>query len=296
MSSLILKLQSDLINEDKKLSEILATTYLIAKKLNRDDFANWIKLEINGYDDENNFPPYRQIRGILKGFNPYHGWQYIVFPNKVMEDNYSVTYENQPIGELEELLKCDAKQELYRPLPSQFLSLVNGSCTKIALFFDRNSVKHILISVRQILLDWTLALEKEGILGDDMVFTTEETYKAKEVSSPNVYNITNHFNGNTNYQNEAFQSIQNQTNGFDLGQLKDVYGLIVENMDKLNLAEEKYNLLKSELATFKTELDKDSHNPSLILQCLNSMKNIIEGATGSIIGETILHSLRLLGC
>ena len=46
----------------------------------------------------------------------------------------------------------------------------------------------------------------------------------------------------------------------------------------------------------KAELDKDLQNPSLIQRCLNSIKNIIEGATGSIVEETIMHSLRLLGC
>lgn len=298
MNSLILKLQSDLMNQDKKLSEILATAYLIAKKLNKEEFACWIKNEINGYasEDKKDFPQYRQVVGILKGFNPYVGWQYIVIPNKEIEDNFTVTYENQAIGELEELLGYDVEQELYRPLPSKFLSYLSGSCTKAALFFDRNSIKHILITVRQILLDWTLALEKEGILGNEMIFTKEEADKAQIVSTPNVYNITNHFNGNTNYQNEAIHSFQTQINEFDVKQAKDIYELIVQNIDKLDLEQDKYSLLKSELQIIKNELEKEGQNPSIIKQSLQVIKNIIVNAAGNVVGQAILHSLNLLGC
>ena len=72
--------------------------------------------------------------------------------------------------------------------------------------------------------------------------------------------------------------------------------LIFNNINKIGLDEERISLLEKEMQTLKIELEKEAHNPSLIQQSLQSIKNIIEGATGSIVGQAIMYSLNLLGC
>ncbi|WP_196595836.1 hypothetical protein [Pectinatus frisingensis] len=52
---------------------------IVAKKLNLNDFENWIRNEMDGYPAKSVIPNYREVYGVCKYFNPYHGWQDVIF-------------------------------------------------------------------------------------------------------------------------------------------------------------------------------------------------------------------------
>ena len=53
MSSIIQEIQQDIIEESVSLSSILRKFFLVVKKLELQEFENWIESELNGYDDKN---------------------------------------------------------------------------------------------------------------------------------------------------------------------------------------------------------------------------------------------------
>ena len=44
----------------------------------------------------------------------------------------------------------------------------------------------MLVTVRNILIDWTVQLKKKGIKGENMKFLKEDVKKAKKINQPNI--------------------------------------------------------------------------------------------------------------
>ena len=79
--------------------------------------------------------------------------------------------------------------------------------------FMAAKVTSILQIVRKLILDWALKLEKEGILGENLVFSSEEQSKVKDV--PSIQIIINGNVSNSNLSgilNNSVSSVQTQRN------------------------------------------------------------------------------------
>ncbi|MEO0541525.1 MAG: hypothetical protein AAFZ80_11770, partial [Cyanobacteria bacterium P01_A01_bin.105] len=77
MNSLVLELQRDALDSSISVLDILRKAYVVARKLDIEQFQKWIELELNGYN-EHSIPDYRSVKGQLRAWNPYHGWHPIV--------------------------------------------------------------------------------------------------------------------------------------------------------------------------------------------------------------------------
>lgn len=79
MKSIIIELQSLASDNNCPLSTLLRKSLIVATKLNLIDFKKWINDELNGYDQKNEIPTYREVTGELKTWNPYNGiWMPII--------------------------------------------------------------------------------------------------------------------------------------------------------------------------------------------------------------------------
>lgn len=186
MSDIVIELQKDLVNTSKKLSEILPKAYLIAEKLKLNDFSAWVKREMNGYSDEDEYPVYRQIRGVVKCQKPFYGWEKLIFQDEKLEKQTSLIKNNQSISALENLLsERNENIDFSMPLPSSFSNLLNPPLP-CAVFIDASQITGIITQVRTRLLDWILELEKNGIKGENMEFLEEDIKKAQGLNQPQV--------------------------------------------------------------------------------------------------------------
>jgi AbiTii len=172
MSSLVRDLQRDILNSSKSTTEILRTAKLISAKLGLTDISEFIDAELNGYKSTNKpVPDYRYTAGgTLHVHNPVRGWQ---MAGNVQE-SYSLAF---PISEIESLSKG---QQCHFPPPShipvQGLGggnyMVNQWSQRIVI--SSNQLTRILEAVKNEILNWTVELEKRGILGEDMGFDEQE--------------------------------------------------------------------------------------------------------------------------
>lgn len=177
MSSLVLELQADALDPSVSVLNLLRKALVVAKKLNVQEFQTWIELELAGYDDTP-IPDYRSIRGQLRGWNPYHGWQPITTNQQNLEEFYEslchCQVRRQSISELVALINSEHK-ELYLQLPFQVESfLVSTVGTSVKIGISRASVQAIVEAVRDVILRWVLKLEEDGITGEGMTFSGEE--------------------------------------------------------------------------------------------------------------------------
>lgn len=192
MKSLVLELQREAMNPDSRLSDVLRKAIVVATKLKIQDLRVWVELELKGYSNDEKIPSYRKVNGTLKAWNPYNGWIPVIVRHSEVSEMLSNRKIAQPISELESLVHHkDEGGVLQVPLPHDWIMKIFADSKEFrlgmvpTLIVDRSQLVGILDAVRNEILNWSLALEGQGILGDGMSFSIEEVEKAKSTT----YNI-----------------------------------------------------------------------------------------------------------
>lgn len=181
MCSLVRELQRDALNPSTSILFLLRKALVVAKKLNIKEFQDWVEKELNGYPNELELPKYRFMFGELKAFNPYIGWIPVEIPLQI-HDLVSKISVNQPISQIESLIvnTKDRKSRLVTMPPGleDFLRRFEDIDYEIKIHIDRSQVHRVLEAVRDVVLNWSLKLEEDGILGEGISFSQEEKHIA----------------------------------------------------------------------------------------------------------------------
>lgn len=191
-NSPVLELQALAKNRDSDIIEVLLTAKMIAVKLGLKDLSEWMEYEIDGYPGGVDVPDYRKGQGIIRFWNPYHGWQNLQFrnvPADVITTIQTFTID-ESISSMQGIETEDGMLRLV--IPPNLVELLftrQEIPTEICWFFSANKLKHIVTTVRNKILNWSLELESQGIFGDGLLFTQKE----RDVAPLTVYN-TNIFN------------------------------------------------------------------------------------------------------
>ena len=196
MSSLVLELQRDAMNSTVPVTDLLRKAYVVAVKLNLPKFREWIEYEQNGYTETKLAPDYRIVHGIPRVRNPYHGYQPFHIQDPGIANTASKACFNNPLSEIEALAN-DPRDETHIPTmyPNEMRKfLMRGMSIPLepSLHIGKTQFGNIVHAVRNAILTWSLELEKDGILGNDLSFSHEEkqvaSAKADELAQ--VVNIT----------------------------------------------------------------------------------------------------------
>jgi len=188
MASMVLDLQAAALDPNRRVSDLLRTVLLVATKLDIGEFRDWANRELRGYGNSDTVPPYRHVRGQLRAHNPYHGWVPVMLEDTAMHEKLSVRPIGQAVSELEDLYYSDRKDgTLQVPLQHDWLRKVFGHTEAFALgmvptlLVDRSTIVGIIDAIRNVVLSWTLYLERNGILGTAKTFSQQEVAIAKTV-------------------------------------------------------------------------------------------------------------------
>jgi hypothetical protein len=188
--SLVLELQELASNSSNDIRDLLRKALLVATKLKVDDFRDWIECELNGYGDRD-VPDYRTTRAELKAFNPYRGYIPFLIKDDNLYDKVTQVELRESISSLVSLLDKDTGEggrHLMIPFSNQmkmFLTEGQDVYMEPIRFIGSNIIARIIDAVRTMILDWSLKLESEGILGAGLSFSEEEKQKAS--NSPQIH-------------------------------------------------------------------------------------------------------------
>jgi hypothetical protein len=194
--SIVLQLQILATDKVNDISDLLRKALLVARKLGLDEFRQWIERELNGYDGNVDVPDYRKARAELRLKNPVHGLIPIYISDQRYTDALCNVELRDPIDNLQSLVTTLTKEGSYINVPLShkeevFLLESQGDFGRLPPVrkLSPNQASLVIGAVRTRILEWSLELESQGILGDGLVFSKEEKAKAILTPSINIHNF-----------------------------------------------------------------------------------------------------------
>ncbi|MEN4982205.1 hypothetical protein [Acinetobacter modestus] len=228
--SVVLQLQALASDPTSNVEELLNKALVVARKLKIKQFRKWCEMELEGYAPEK-IPNYRKFKGQLKVFNPYYGIQPFIIPSE-LDEVITLIEIPQPIGNIINLLNQDTetfRKQLSNDQISILIELQNTFAPlEPRVIFYRTELMSIITKIRNIILNWSLQLEEDGILGEGFMFSEKEKEAAMSVNHFNIQNM---------------QGVVGSVSG----------GSTINQNNQLNIKENEFNTLAKYLMQNKVE-------------------------------------------
>ncbi len=295
--NIITDLQEDIL-KGEDIIKLLRKAFLISKKLELNDFNDWIKLELKGYMgcSINQIPNYRILNTELKcnskqmalgGICDISNMSIFGLPDDLIDPLTKVPYVDS-ISQL--LILTDTDNEFIKikldnkteHLLNQYIMENNGSLptyssiTEIYRLSTINQIKDIIEQVKNELLFWTSKLEEKGIEGSDYNFSEDEIKKAKTIN----YN----FNFYNNSINTNIQINQNVYKTQITKDLKNINQILANN----NIEEKIKQNISDNIVKINCELNKQSPNTTIMEKLTQNILELIRQITITSIVELLM--------
>ena len=292
MNSLVLELQKDALDKNTKVVDLLRKAFVVSKKLGITKIEKWLENELNGYPSNSNIPDYRTVYGQIKVWNPYQGWQFLNFRDPKKAEILSKRKINQSIGELDSIVENNKNVDLQVPFSQENINKIMKSMNTPlhpVLFISYTEVIKILNVVRNTVLNWSLQLEKEGIMGEGMSFSKKE----KQISDKATYQITNYIGSmqNSQIQQDSSGAIQKLNIEININNLLAFIAELNKSIDKLDLEQSKKQKLITEISTIESQASSPKPKKKIIFESLKTLRTILEGIVGNVIAAGLLSKL-----
>ena len=290
MSQIVIELQKEALNPLTRVSDLLRKALVVARKLDLKEFEEWILQELNGYQGAaKDVPSYRLLNGNVRVWNPYHGWQPFRFSDAKFNETVSKAYLPQPIVEVETMAQEAKKESIVVTLEPRIEEIITKSMDiplEPGLMLSKSQLYGVVETVRNVILEWSLRLEKQGILGEGMTFSEKEKNAASAVN----FNIQNMYH--SQIQADTQHSAQTMTiQNLDLEEVKEVIQKLKQNIDQFGLDHARRSELLADVHTIEPQLSSSNPKKSIISEGLLSIRNILEGAVGSMIATGLLTQI-----
>lgn len=199
MSSFVVDLQNEITDPNCDIINVLRKAHLIAAKLKLTEFDAWIQGELGGYSyrETDSIPEYRKVKGVLKALNPYQGWIPAQCADDELEKAICERKLWQSIAELKELYNQSKSGVILFQFPAgqaEFIAKMFDTPVpmQFALHISTHYIKSIEEQIKNCLLEWTIRLEAEGIVGEGLLFSDSEKKRAQSIPQ-----TINNYYGNT---------------------------------------------------------------------------------------------------
>ena len=299
MSSIVLDLQNEITKPDCDTVNVLRKAHLIASKLQLSEFDSWIQNELKGYSYKatDEIPNYRSVKGVLKAFNPYQGWIPAMCPNNEIEKKICERKIWQSIGELQELYnQSQSSGTVLFQFPAEQMEVIASLFDtplpmQYALHISVHLIKEIIEQTKNCLLEWTIKLEAEGIIGENMQFNAIEKERAQGIPQ-----TINNFYGNANVINSAVDHSaiivgDGNTIHFTYEAADRAVSEIESSIEKENLSNDDKETVMEMLAEIKDKISQEK-KPNIIKAALSGLKDFLIGIGASATVAVIQAKMR----
>ena len=290
MSSLVLELQRDAMDEHKSVVSLLQKARAVSGKLNVLTIKDWIEHELEGYPNGADVPSYREVVGQLVCANPYGGYITINVENAEVRKLFTTRRAGEPLPALLDLISsdCSSRKILMSYLPEQadIITSMMANPQEPFLSVEFSVIRRIIASVRTRILDFAIDLETQGILGEGMAFSNDEKERASHISyTLNIENMTG-----SQIQQGTTSSTQSYSQSLDIAGLSSFTEKLLASVGDISSSVDREQI-RSDLETVQSQLRAPNPRIGIVRECLLSVKTILEGAAGSIVSTMYLPFL-----
>lgn len=293
MLPLILQIQQDVLDNKMPITSALMKAKLACSKLGLAEFGAWVDNELNGYMDKvvTELPEYRKLHGTSEAYSPFQGWQPIIFATSKVETACSFAPVGMTISAIEASLrdtKSDGWFEFPYPtgLANKMRKAMSWGDASLRLRIPVPAVTNIVHAVRNILLEWTIKMEKEGVLGEGLAFSQSDREKSASATAQTI---------NTFHINNVGALVQTAENSVVQGGVDSTFKLIGGVRDLLtqldralpgsDLPDNVQETANETLAELRAATNDPAPDIGRVRRGLGSLKRIMEEATGHLVAS-----------
>jgi hypothetical protein len=287
---LIEEIQGEALDASAAVGALLRKVKLAAAKLKLSRIEQWVDHELKGYSGAE-LPKYRILKGALRVWDEYHGWQ-PVGGDPEMLNLLSTVRIGESIASLEALVKSGKGGYLATMSPDQLAiisKVTNSHVARAGVDISKGAVTHIIESVRTLILEWAIALENEGIMGEGLSFTNEERSKAQNSSVAIHIESIGTFTGNMGAGNISGDITSAPMN---VEKVRNLVSQIRSQAD--TLANEGVEATALTAALEKIEGHLAKADETLLRKALGELHSILTKAAGGLVSTgalTLLHQI-----
>lgn len=289
MTALIQELIAGAISPTANISHLLRMAKVAAVKLKQDDARSWIDSELEGYKcTGRELPPYRQLHGSLKMWNPYHGMIPVNFSSGKHEEvlTFAPIFQSLPSIEADVPAVGKGGGLQYSLEQNRINYIIESTKTKLqpSLHLSPGQIYGIIEAVKDLVLNWALELDKQGILGEGMTFSVEDEKNATPVTQTIIaQNIGFLGTASTN----ASVSVEQRSSGPQQIDQRKLGDFLSQTRQALPLLPESIKNDVEDTLVRIADAKTDGETRGL----LASIRPTLEGASGNLVASGILGLL-----
>ena len=164
--------------------------------------------------------------------------------------------------------------------------------TNYSLHVSLHVLKAIVQQVQNCLFEWTIRLEKEGIIGEEMRFSQEETIIAQKIPQT----INNYYGTVVNGNIKQSQIVSRNCNSFSFNydQAKDLMREVRKRIQSEQMTEEDREIAEELISESESKIAAQAKT-GIIKAALNGLKEFLIGAGANIAGTLIAQYMQQVG-
>lgn len=294
MAKLVIELQKECVNQTLSYGTLFQKAYFVAQKLNQQSMMAFLKNEIDGYKKQSDVPQFRYVDVVYKAKNHMLGaW----IPVSIPENNPLIRYLRYPVyqsvSEMESFLSSKGDTlvlSISAELQNLFVEMsVNKIPMEISAHFSKHQFKKILETEKRIICDWTIELEKQGVLGEEFEFSEEEKIRAQNMSITNI-TVNGSVSGSNIIGSVEKSSVVVNNDQFDFGAVEKFVDSISQMLQHSDVPKETQGALLLQVTDIKQKIsEKDSIG---VKKILGTMGDIVKNITGSVLASGIWNQIQ----
>lgn len=305
----ITEIIDSLSSGNENLESTIRKTYTLSYFLKNDKLKNWSKLELNGFEDVEKVPHYRQVAFDVRGNlelvanNNLIKRNNIRVPIELMEgyeqDNFEETYPlKNNIAELVNLSQGNVVVTLPRPMISPLQGLFENYRLQNAwIEIKQNAIIGVFSNIKNTLLELMLELNDEINNGKNLILMSKKGDLDKLINktignfSVETINITN---SNIIAGDNANMTINNSTNDNKLVEGLNELLEIFRKIEKDTLQDVDYEELEGEMIRLEKQSKKDNPRKIIITQSLNVVRDMLTNIASNAWTEPFLDKIKVI--
>lgn len=292
---LLRDIQNELASAGGDVTVVLRKCKILAARLGSDEFADWVEWELNGYPEFQPTPGYRRlaITYYASFMNAVWSFPQTAVPLQCVPEKHRDSFVcmefRDGIAKAATLSQSDTNATVERPelifvLQRKMYPTMN--CHRVWGEISSIEFEQLISAVKNRILDFSLKIEAENPDAGEAPPNTHPVppEKLQTLVQTVVY-------GNVGAIAQSGDHIrQTVSMGISPEDLTRLVADLISHFDELNLDESESLRAQAQLATLKAQL-AGQPDPGIVRQALQTLRNITEGAIGSLLAASIQPGL-----